>query len=174
MLTLSSIAGWERAIAASVRGATGTIAERDQQLERSGLYGEYPAILNAYIDLFNEPSSSLEALKRALFIVWYAAVEVPTISGIAELPDRSVRTVIEELGARLRSGDADEELHWMLAWYHAHGAHLFEMYVAEPSVERAAREAGPDSWRHARPTQASLRERGQLGDYWRAMFADES
>ena len=49
MLSLASLAGWEDAVLASLRGATGTLEERDRQIERSGLFGEYPAILGTSI-----------------------------------------------------------------------------------------------------------------------------
>ena len=65
MLGLASLSGWEDAVLASVRGASGTPDERDAQIERSGLYGEYPAIVSAYVEHFADADSALEALKRA-------------------------------------------------------------------------------------------------------------
>jgi hypothetical protein len=41
VLSLTSLAGWEEAVLASVAGATGSVDERDSQIERSGL--ERPA-----------------------------------------------------------------------------------------------------------------------------------
>jgi len=82
---------------ASLRGASGTLEERDRQIERSGLFGEYPAILSAYVELFQDGGSSLEALKRAVFLVWRAAMAPSTETGIASLPDATARAVIEAL-----------------------------------------------------------------------------
>ncbi|MDB4898588.1 MAG: hypothetical protein JWN53_396, partial [Gemmatimonadetes bacterium] len=70
MLSLSSLAGWEEAVLASIRGTSGNAEERDRQIERSGMYGEYPAIVRAYIELFDDEASRLEATKRAVFLVW--------------------------------------------------------------------------------------------------------
>src|SRR6476661_10490948 len=85
-LHLDAISGWEAAVVASIAGAHGTLDERDAQIERSGFYREYPAVLRAYHALFDDPASRLEALKRALFIVWYGGVEPPCHSAIRELP----------------------------------------------------------------------------------------
>ena len=67
MLSLTSLAGWEEAVLASLRGASGTLEERDRQIERSGLFGEYPAIVNAYVELFADADSATKDLKRAVF-----------------------------------------------------------------------------------------------------------
>ena len=62
----------------------------------------------------------------------------------------------------------------MLAWYHAHGAHLFDLYVADPIVERTAHDVGAEQWRVVGPNPESMRDRGQLGDYWRAMLGRQT
>ena len=91
LLSLTSLAGWEEAVLTSIAGAQGTIEERDRQIERSGMYGEYPAIVRAYEELFTNPESAGEAIKRASFLVWRGAVGLPAVSGIAPLPDGTVR-----------------------------------------------------------------------------------
>ena len=64
LLSLNSLAGWEDAVLASIAGAKGTMEERDRQVERSGVYGEYPAIIRAYEELFADPEGAGEAIKR--------------------------------------------------------------------------------------------------------------
>ena len=169
MLSLSSLSGWEDAVLASVRGATGTPDERDAQIERSGLYGEYPAIVSAYIEHFSDADSALEALKRAYFLVWRGAMATPADSGIASLPDGTIRLVIDELDAWGRRGAADAELRWMLGHYHAVGPSVLELYGASPPLIRLAWETGGDAWRGAGITRASMAGRGQLGRYWTAL-----
>ncbi|MDB4882123.1 MAG: hypothetical protein JWL95_889 [Gemmatimonadetes bacterium] len=169
MLSLTSLAGWEDAVLASVAGSKGTIEERDSQVERSGLYGEYPAIVNAYIALFSDPDSALEALKRAYFLVWRSAMVLPADSGIPPLPEGTVRIVIDELDARARREPVDEELSWMLAWYHALAPFLLELYGASPRLVQLASSGGAESWREARFTPAAMKGRGQLGRYWSAL-----
>jgi hypothetical protein len=171
VLSLSSLAGWEDAVLASIRGATGTPEERDRQIERSGLYGEYPAIVRAYMELYADPDLAREAVKRAVFLVWRSAMAPPSATGISALPDGTSRAVIEDLDARIRRGETDAELAWMLAWYVDEGRFVFELYGGTPPLFRFADALPPDAWRAAEVTPASMAQRGQLGRYWTALAA---
>jgi hypothetical protein len=145
MLGLGTLSGWEDAVLASVRGATGTPDERDAQIERSGLYGEYPAIVGAYVEHFAEADSALEALKRAYFLVWRGAMATPAESGIASLPEGTIRRVIDELDAWARRGATDAELRWMLGHYHAVGPSVLDLYGASAPLVRLAAATGGDA-----------------------------
>ncbi len=171
MLSLASLAGWEEAILASIAGATGTPDERDSQIERSGLYGEYPAIVNAYIEHFSNPESTLEALKRAYFLVWRSAMAAPSETGIAPLPDGTIRVVIDELDAWARRDAPDAELRWMLGHYHALGPSVLELYGASPHLVRLSASASEVDWRRAAPSPSAMSGRGQMGRYWSALLA---
>ena len=166
MLSLTSLAGWEDAVLASLRGASGTLEERDRQIERSGLFGEYPAILGAYLELLGDPESEAEALKRAVFLVWRAAMAPSAETGIASLPEAASRAVVEFLDAHVRHGAADEELGWMLAWYVAGGRFVFDLYGATAALFDFADATPPDAWRSRPITPDTMRQRGQLGHYW--------
>jgi hypothetical protein len=166
VLGLSSLAGWEEAVLASIRGARGTPEERDRQIERSGLYGEYPAIVRGYLELFGVEEAAVEASKRALFLVWRGAMAPPSDTGIAPLPDGVSREVIGELDARARRGAADDELAWMLAWYAGESRFVFDVYGATSALFDLAASLPIDAWRSRRITAASMQQRGQLGHYW--------
>ena len=169
MLSLSSLAGWEEAVLASIGAAAGTPEERYRQIERSGMFGEYPAILGAYIELFDDQDSALEALKRALFLVWRSALFSPDVTGIAMLPDALTRTVRERLDSAIRGDLADEELGWMLAWYRDSGELALELLGATPRVLRWEADRAPTDWRGAGITAEAMTRRGQLGLYWREL-----
>lgn len=171
MLSLNSLAGWEDAVLASIAGAQGTIEERDRQIERSGVFGEYPAIVRAYEELFGDAESAGEALKRAVFLVWRAAVELPAHTGIAPLPDGTVRAVVQAVDARVRRAACDDEQRWMLAWYHASSPDLFELYGASGEVLQALEAQDADAWRGAGITTQAMALRGQMGRYWIALAA---
>jgi hypothetical protein len=47
VITLRELAAWENHVAEAVGRASGTMEERDRQLEQAGVYGEYPAIFAA-------------------------------------------------------------------------------------------------------------------------------
>jgi len=169
VLSLTSLAGWEEAVLASLRSTSGTLEERDRQIERSGLFGEYPAIVSAYVELFADPESAAEALKRAVFLVWRAAMAPSATTGIASLPDGTARAVVEELDARVRGDSTDGELAWMLAWYVAGGRFVLEVYGATARLLAFAESTPPDAWRSQTITDDSMRQRGQMGYYWTAL-----
>jgi hypothetical protein len=169
LLSLTSLAGWEDAVLASIAGASGTIEERDRQVERSGVYGEFPAIVRAYEELFADAESAGEAIKRATFLVWRGAVGLPAVTGIAPLPDGTIRSVMEALSARVQRGAIDEEQRWMLAWYHASSPDLLALYGATTQLIGAAESREAEAWRDAGITRAAMALRGQMGRYWSEM-----
>jgi hypothetical protein len=173
VLSLSSLAGWEQAVLSSIAGATGAPDERDRQIERAGMYGEYPAIVHSYIELFDDEESSLEALKRALFLVWRSAMALPMITGLAALPESTSRRVIEQLDDTVRRGADDAELRWMLAWYRAEGSFVLELYGATARVMSIGADLDADAWRAEHFEPLTMAQRGQMGRYWAALAASE-
>lgn len=173
MLSLPSLAGWEQAVLSSIAGATGAPEERDRQIERAGMYGEYPAIVRSYIELFDDPDSSLEAVKRALFLVWRSAMALPMATGLTALPETTARRVIEQLDDVIRRGADDAELRWMLAWYRAEGSFVLELYGATARVMSLGSELGPDAWRAENIEPIVMAPRGQMGRYWAALAASD-
>ncbi len=172
VISLTSLAGWEDAVLASLRGTSGTLEERDRQIERSGLFGEYPAILGAYVELFADPETEPEALKRSVFLVWRAAMAPSAETGIASLPEATSRAVISQLDAEVRRGAVDAELGWMLAWYVSGGRFVFELYGATAALLDFADATPSDMWRSRPITPDTMRRRGQMGYYW-TMLARE-
>lgn len=170
-LSLSAIAHWEAAVLASIGGASGTPDERDAQITRSGMYAEYPAIIGAYFELFElagDTAVRLEALKRAVFLVWHSFLVPSVDSGVSELSETLVRDVMLGLDQYLAAGNGDDELQYMLAWYRDTFEYPFEYFGPVRTLDRfiqdvASSEAPRIVARQSRP------ERGQLGAYWSAI-----
>lgn len=168
MLSLTAVANWEIAVLASIGGATGTIDERDEQITRSGMYAEYPAIFAAYLELVLQggDGEALEALKRGVFIAWYGFHASPTASGIAELPETGIRRLLVALDETIASGAADDELRLMLASYDRQFGYVFEHFgpvrAMAAFIDRVA-DAQIDALRGDGERFAG---RGQLGRYW--------
>ena len=76
-----------------------------------------------------------------------------------------------ELDAWARRDAADDELGWMLAWYHALGPFVLELYGASPRLLRLAESVDPERWRDVGITAAAMARRGQMGRYWSALSA---
>src|SRR4051812_13734539 len=169
MLSLSALASWEAVILASIRGASGTVEERDAQITRSGMYAEYPAIFATYLELSrlaDDPATALEALKRAVFLAWHAFTAPSVFSGIAELPESAVREVMGVLDHTIAAGDADDELRSMLAWYRQEFGYVFDHFGPVRELDAFICDTDPTT-EHSRPVDAArYRGRGQMGSYW--------
>jgi hypothetical protein len=90
----------------------------------------------------------------------------PADSGLAPLPDGTIRVVIDELDAVARRGEMDAELRAMLGWYHARSPFLLELYGASQHLVGLADGAGGDAWRSAPITPRGMSGRGQMGRFW--------
>jgi hypothetical protein len=177
MLSLDTLAHWEAAVLASIRGARGSIDERDAQITRSGMYAEYPAIFNAYQEQpisEDDPGTSLESTKRLVFLVFCSFTQLPVDSGIAELPESRVRTVIESLTSEIRTSALDEELRLMLAWYRGNFPFMFDYVGGVRGLDEflgdLTADVALDEMRRLR-APADFVGRGQLGDYWARLIA---
>jgi hypothetical protein len=171
-LSLDALGYWELMVLTGVRRASGSFDERDAQITRSGLYGEYPAIVSAYVEvatLADNESTRLEALKRAVFLAWYACTAPSVESGISELPETIVRLVMDVLDKALAAEKVDNEMRMMLAWYRDTFAAPFEHYGPVRALDLAIRDVTSDDVRRELD-KAAFGGRGQLGIFWAAML----
>jgi hypothetical protein len=168
VLNLNALANWESAVLASIRGAAGTIEERDAQITRSGMYAEYPAILDSYLELIDSQAPDeirLEALKRTTFLVWYSFYAPSTETGMSEIPESIARRVMQLLDSTLTAERGDDELRAMLAWYRDTFGEPFEFFGPVRSLDPFIRDMTTDDARGALAA-SDFAGRGQLGLYW--------
>jgi len=107
----------ERQLLSRVKQIAGLMEEKHEQLQRSGLFGEYGKIYEVYAELIGSESQGLEALKRATFLYWYHTTEPPCFSGLYELSENVSRKVLGTLERKIEAGELDSELKWMLPYY---------------------------------------------------------
>lgn len=169
-LSLEALANWEAAVLARISGARGNPDERDAQITRSGLYGEYPAIIRSYFEALGpEPETSLEITKRTVFLVWHSFKALPVDSGISEVAESTVRDVFAALDHVIATGGADEELRWMLAWYRDSFPEPFDTYGPVRNLDNFIRDVSTeDALEHLRASRFT--GRGQLGLYWSSLL----
>jgi hypothetical protein len=168
-LSLDALANWEAAVLARISGATGTPDERDAQITRAGLYAEYPAIIRSYFEVSGpEPETSLEVIKRTVFLVWNSFKALPVDSGISEIAESTVREVFARLDAAIGGGRADDELRWMLAWYYDSFPEPFDTFGPVRQLDEFIRDVSAEqALEHLRGS--AFRARGQLGMYWSSL-----
>lgn len=172
MITLRELANWEDRLLHAVERARGDVEERDRLLEARGVYADYAAIFQTYVDYVErvlDPGEVVESLKRATFLSWYAAAAPSVLSGLAELPELGVRTVGERLDALCRADTLDDELAVMLPHYYAGADFALTRLADLRDLVRYAASADPEAWRAEGWTAERFVDRGQMGRYWRRL-----
>jgi hypothetical protein len=137
------------------------------------MYAEYPAIVSAYLELYQgseQQAIKLEALKRLVFLIWYSFVTTSVESGISELSESVVRDVMQSLDRAIDHGISDDELRAMLAWYRDTFAEPFEYFGPVRSLDPFIRDVTSDDG-HAILARSQFAGRGQLGTYWSAVVS---
>ena len=160
-MNIEKLTGVENDLLAKMPKA-GNFSDRHLFLSRHGIYDQWEQVFNQYVSLALD--GNVEALKRAIFFVWYQVAEPPQLSGIFNLDTVSVVKVIEYLNGLIEGGIKDSELDWMLPYYYQ----IADYYI--PSGARAdaimlVSKKNNDQFM-LRLDKTEFFNRGQLGLYW--------
>lgn len=112
---LTSLTLHEFDLLAHVESLVGTIEDKSAALRADGTAAAYREVASGYLQFAR--SGSLEALKRALFLCWYAQVEPPCFTGLGNIDSDQILQAKELMVRRLESGDFDDEYAAMIGWY---------------------------------------------------------
>jgi hypothetical protein len=167
MISLESLTATEETLAREVSRVTGLIHEKEDQLEAAGVFRRYLDVHTAYTELAT--AGDLEALKRALFLQWYA-LSVPCFcTGIFETAPDSDLTVLTTVERLLDQGRLDPELHHMLPYYYFHTDFFLEAKPGLESLKRYCHQTcpAPPSAQWVEPS--AMVGRGLMGEYWRSV-----
>jgi hypothetical protein len=133
------------------------------------IFLEYRKIHEAYAEL---SLTNIEALKRGLFIQWYALAEPNYLTGIADLDENAENKVVQALNERIEASNADNELIWMINYY-AHWDWIFERLASfngfNNTIVNEQNNHLPD-----KIDRDEMAQRGQMGKYWNSLtnFSD--
>jgi hypothetical protein len=103
-MNLQDLANREIELYKIVTSLDGTMEEKTRQLEKNGVFERYKEIHKTYAELHKQ---DLEALKRGLFLTWYALVEPPCFTGIKDLDAEAENRIMHTLERRLRKNLTD-------------------------------------------------------------------
>jgi hypothetical protein len=169
---LTALATREAQLRVRVHAAVGWLEDKTAQLGEQGVFAAYEQIHREYVDLITPDANGLEALKRALFIQWYAWVEPAFLSGVSDVDLQATARVFDELVRLAALTEFDAELRSMASWYFIVGDHCFPASV-RPALApllnleqplQAAKVAGVH-W----PS-----DRGQMGEYWNQILSSKT
>jgi len=164
----------EQQLFLQVKRVTGLMEEKHEQLQRSGVFGEYGKIYEAYVELMESENEGLEALKRAIFLMWYEQAEPACFTGIFGLSEDASRKVFETLEHRIETGKLDLELKWMLPFYNDIAEWVFSKYADLPCLEEFLATANSELWQEVELKAEDFVNRGKMGDYWRSIIESKA
>lgn len=136
---------------------------RTDDSELQEIFSQYRLIHQQYADL---ALSDDEALKRGLFIQWYALTEPNYLTGIGELDRQAEIKIINTLDKKLQQASIDNELKWMLDYY-MDWEWVFEQFEAFSFLEEAM--LNRDDKLPESINREVMKQRGQMGNYWNSL-----
>ena len=163
-LDLHTLVEEEDRLIALVEAQVGLMEEKEDALVRLGVFAQYAAVHEAYVSLAHE-QNSLEALKRALFLQWFAVAEPACFSGLREIRKAPESRLWILIGEFLRADAADDELHLMLASYYALSDFYFDA-AASQEVIASARAGRAFTDVRSTLVEDQFLDRGAMGEYW--------
>lgn len=142
-----------------VRDLKGSMEEKDIQLQDLNIYHRYQNIHIEYSRMDN-----IEALKRAVFIQWYGAVEPRIYTGIGDLSKESEEISIKKLIELFESGNSDVEFRVMLRHYYSIGDWYFNAFQDINRIMELLNKTNDDLSINEIIIDTS--KRGQISEYW--------
>ena len=128
------------------------------------IFREYKKIHQEYANL---SSIDVEALKRGLFIQWYALTEPNYLTGIADLDENAETRIIHNLYKAIAADELDTEIIWMLNYY-ANWNWVFERIKSfkgfSSEIINERNNHLPD-----KIDREQMEQRGQMGKYWNSL-----
>lgn len=142
---------------------SGTIEEKHNQISKLGISYEYLIIHKKYAELSAE---NIEALKRGLFINWFAVAEPTFLTGIDSLEENAQEKIVKEINERIKKQTADFELKWMLSYYKTWNYAFtkfakYELFYAKIISNEETEMPKID--------KQKMKNRGQMGIYWNSL-----
>lgn len=166
-MTIQELTHWENQLCSRVTDLyyqPQTSAIDDELIE---IFMQYRDVHQHYADLAHE---DIEALKRGLFIQWYALTEPNYLTGICGLEQQAQEKIMQVLTEVIGAGNAEYELVWMTHYY-LDWEWVFEQYTNVKGFDLTVLSAQTGSLPATIDRQA-MEQRGQMGSYWNSLIRD--
>jgi len=140
------------------------VGDRETLYEQAGVFVAWQDIFSQYVALALE--GDLEALKRAMFLIWAERSIARLITGLKDLDESRIQEVLTTANKLAQDGRLDTELEWMLPYYYLVERSYLDRFEGLDALKQASRQ-NPFLYRQ-RCLETSFDRRGQMGDYWKA------
>ncbi|WP_125932418.1 hypothetical protein [Hymenobacter glacialis] len=120
-----------------------------------------------HIDYSDLSKQNDEALKRGLFIQWYALTEPSYLTGIENIDQDAEAIIIDTIEERICNNTLDKELKWMLNYY-ATWDFVFDRFKNRKGLAQVLANK-TDYLFPTKVDRESMKKRGQMGRYWNSL-----
>ncbi len=133
--------------------------------ELKTVFAAYRQVHKHYSDLAKEDD---EALKRGLFIQWYAITEPGYLTGILELDEEAEQNIIDLVEEKIQNNSLDTELKWMLNYY-ATWDYVFDRFKNRKGLAELIANRTDGLPLGLVIDKVAMKQRGQMGTYWNSL-----
>ncbi|MDB5127440.1 hypothetical protein [Mucilaginibacter sp.] len=127
------------------------------------IYNKYKEIYLQYSEFYKK-THNLEALKRIIFIQWYAVVEPMTLTGIGELDQDIEEENLRHLYNLIINKEVDKEFLTMILHYYYIGDWYFNSFCDFSEALNSIAKQECTSF-----LVSQFKDRGQMGHYWNSL-----
>ena len=163
-MSIDELGKRELELLADITRFEGSPEETSDWAVYTGITKEFEQIHSEYSRLAKK---DIEALKRGLFMMWYALTEPTWLTGINELNVVAEKQIAKILNRRITNGRLDYELDWMLEYYSDFGFAFERFREYDNFYKRTSSKTGlefPASF-----DKESMAIRGQMGEYFNSI-----
>jgi len=129
------------------------------------IFASYKKVHKYYSDLAKEED---EALKRGLFIQWYALTEPSYLTGIEELDKMAENNIIDLIEEKIQNNSLDTELKWMINYYAIWG-YVFDRFNNRKGLTELIANKTDSLPPKLFSNKEEMNNRGQMGKYWNSL-----
>lgn len=165
-MTVDELDQKESELLLQINNIVGSTEEKVRQLEVKGIFDAYKQVHSYYADLAQE---DYEALKRGLFLQWYALVEPSFLSGINDIDSQAEKRIIDTLNDQIGQNKVDSELYSMVSYY-ADWEFAFDRFGDCTNLNRLLQNKLDYNTIIQQLGQSNLTCRGQMGIYWQSVI----
>jgi hypothetical protein len=139
-----------------------------ERMQKDEIFKKYSDIHSKYVELATK-EENIEALKRAIFIQWYALSEPSSFTGIRDLSEDNKKRALRFLEMIIIENKIDTEFNSMLFHYKEVNNIAFTQFNNYQILKNYLNNIS--EYNHLENlAKFSFNKRGQLGSYWQSIL----
>jgi hypothetical protein len=169
-MSIERLTEWEDHFILKFGGVSEVDENRKSNFSEKVLCEENRAIYEQYILLISRQPAQVEALKRAVFLQWYAVSEPPYLSFLSGLKPELQRIILNKVQGQIENKKLDNEFEHMLSWYYFISDWYFDSFSDLPILVEHLENISSSLKPLEYLKRSDFNKRGQMGIYWQSLL----